>query len=330
MDKSKRQVWSERAKQEYLQRQKRVRENMRIENERIRLQENENNYNSPFFGNYRLIDEYKQQVAHMKKRLKNESDPQVREALLKRIEDLNEIISKTELNPDNLSESQKLLDENMRIKKDLEEKHYNNPRIREYREKVINITKRLENITKQLENENISHEERETLLKEREALLKEQEEYNDKIYNMKPGSISAQEEKVNKERQEEYRLPILELKRNERYRDFDEYGRLKPDEPTLEQSKARSIIRREKLIQKEIKDKTRTRRKKIWDSRRNALRQQDILDKRFPELEIYEKNDNPSEVEPSGGRKKRNTRKIKKYRKTRNTHKIKKYRKTRK
>jgi hypothetical protein len=302
MDKSKRQVWSERAKQEYLQRQKRVRENMRIENERIRLQENENNYNSPLFGNYRLIDEYKQQVAHMKKRLKNEGDPQVREALLKRIEDLNE--------------SQKLLYETMRIKKDLEEKHYNNPRIREYREKVINITKILE-------NKNIRDEERKALLKEREELI-------DRIDKMKPGSISALQEQQNKERQEEYRLPILELKRNERYRDFDEYGRLKPDEPTLEQSKARSLIRREKLIQKEIKDKTRTRRKKIWDSRRNALRQQDILDKRFPELEIYEKNDNPSEVEPSGGRKKRNTRKIKKYRKTRNTHKIKKYRKTRK
>jgi hypothetical protein len=283
MDKSKRQVWSERAKQEYLQRQKRVRENMRIENERIRLQENENNYNSPLFGNYRLIDEYKQQVAHMKKRLKNESDPQVREALLKRIEDLNE--------------SQKLLDETMRIKK-----HYNNPRIREYREKVINITKILE-------NKNIRDEERKALLKEREELI-------DRIDKMKPGSISALQEQQNKERQEEYRLPILELKRNERYRDFDEYGRLKPDEPTLEQSKARSLIRREKLIQKEIKDKTRTRRKKIWDSRRNALRQQDILDKRFPELKIYEKIDNPSE-EPSGGRKKRNTRKIKKYRKTR-------------
>jgi hypothetical protein len=301
MDKSKRQVWSERAKQEYLQRQKRVRENMRIENERIRLQENENNYNSPLFGNYRLIDEYKQQVAHMKKRLKNESDPQVREALLKRIEDLNE--------------SQKLLDETMRIKKDLEEKHYNNPRIREYREKVINITKILE-------NKNIRDEERKALLKERKELI-------DRIDKMKPGSISALQEQQNKERQEEYRLPILELKRNERYRDFDEYGRLKPDEPTLEQSKARSLIRREKLIQKEIKDKTRTRRKKIWDSRRNALRQQDILDKRFPELKIYEKIDNPSE-EPSGGRKKRNTRKIKKYRKTRNTRKIKKYRKTRK
>lgn len=325
MDKSKRQVWSERSKQEYLQRQKRVRENMRIENERIRLQENENNYNGPLFGRYSIINEYKQQVEHMKKRLKNESDPEVREALLKRIEDI-EIIFKTELNPDNLSESQKLLDENMRIKKDLEENHYNNPRIRDFREKVKNISKQIE-----------TESDPEVI----KALKKEREEYNDKIYNMKPDTIvSARLEQQNEERKEEFRLPLLELKRNERYRDFDEDGRLKPDGPTLEQSKARSLIRREKLIQKEIKDKTRTRRKKIWDSRRNAMRQQDFFNRRFPQLEEYEKIDNPSrekpsedehsEDEPSGGRKKRNTRKIKKYRKTRNTRKIKKYRKTRK
>ena len=207
----------------------------------------------------------------------------------------------------------------MRIKKDLEVKHYKNPLIKKYREDVINISKILE-------NKNIRDEERKALLKEREELI-------DRIDKMKPGSISALQEQQNKERQEEYRLPILELKRNERYRDFDEYGRLKPDEPTLEQSKARSLIRREKT-------KTRSNRIKLWGSRRNAMRQQDIFNKRFPELKIYEKIDNPSkdkpfedelsEDEPSGGRKKRNTRKIKKYRKTRNTRKIKKYRKTRK
>jgi len=324
MDKSQ---WNQRSKQEYLQRLKRADENMRIETEIMRLQKNENNYNSPLFGKYSLINENRQQSADMKKQLKNERDPQVREALLKRIELLDEINFKISLNPDNLSEphkseSQKLLDETMRIKKDLEEKHYNNPRIREYREKVINITKRLENITKQLENENISHEERETLLKEREALLKEREELIDRIDKMKPGSISALQEQQNKERQEEYRLPLLELKRNERYRDFDEDDRLKPDGPTLEQSKARSLIRREKT-------KTRSNRIKLWGSRRNAMRQQDIFNKRFPELKIYEKIDNPSKDEPSGGRKKRNTRKIKKYRKTRNTRKIKKYKKKR-
>jgi hypothetical protein len=310
----KRQIWREGAKQEYLQRQKRIHENMRIENERIRLQENENNYNSPLFGNYRLINEYKQQVADMNKRLKNESDPQVHEALLKRIEDLNEIISKTELNPDNLSESQKLLDENMHIKKDLEENHYNNPRIRDFRERVINITKQIET---------------ESDPQVRKALLKEREELIDRIYDMKPDPIvSARLEQQNEERKEEFRLPLLELKRNERYRDFDEDGRLKPDEPTLEQSKARSLIRREKT-------KTRSNRIKLWGSRRNAMRQKDIFNRRFPELNEYEKIDNPSEDEPSedepsGGRKKRNTRKIKKYGKTRNTRKIKKYRKKRK
>jgi hypothetical protein len=209
------------------------------------------------------------------------------------------------------------IQENMRREEEMHreeemKKTFYNPRIREYREKVADITNKLT-------DRDINDE-------EREALLKEQEELSKRISDMIPSDIfSPRQKEWFKEADEYYESQKPVFRTAELYHNFDEDGRLKPDGPTLEQSKARSLIGREKT-------KTRSNRIKLWGSRKNAMRQQADFNTMFPELEEYEKNDNPSEDKSSGGRKKRNTRKIKKYRKTRNTRntrKIKKYRKKR-
>jgi hypothetical protein len=211
------------------------------------------------------------------------------------------------------------------IEKELEQKKMENtlynPRIALYRQQLADITSQLDG--------DISDETRAVLLEEQQIL-------NRRISDMIPHDIFSPHQKLwFEEAQKNYELQKPAFRSAEKYQHITDYGTLIPDGPPLDVVRKRSRKQREKLIRKQKTDENRKTRIKIWKSRRKALKDVDIFNKRFPDLKEYSpehrsvsplygydspeyRHESPEYRDSYGGRKPRNTRKIKKYRKTRN------------